>query len=243
MAFLYGLVALALVLFLLRRLSSANPANVAQIVRRVGGGLALILGIILTLRGGGAIGAPVAAFGAMLLGLNQIPGFPYSAGQGGPAGRQSGPQGSSQQSQVRTGWLDMRLDHDSGHMDGIVLQGGSQGKLLSELNIADVVTLMHTCQGDDVQSAQLLEAYLDWREPDWRSRFAGAQEDNSDTGQGSATMSRDEAFDVLGLTPGASVEDIRKAHRNLMKHVHPDHGGSSYLAAKINAAKEILLRR
>ncbi len=250
MAFLYGLVALAVVLFLLRHLTSANPARVGQVVRRVGGVVALLLGALLILRGGAAIGAPLAAFGAMLLGVNQIPGFPYAAGQGPSAGGLAGGSGAStgtgggagQPSQVRTAWLDMRLDRQSGHMDGIVLRGEAQGKLLSELDVPEVVALWQRCRGDDALSAQLLEAYLDWREADWRRLYGEEQARASAREEDHGAMSREEALAILGLAPGASAQEIRQAHRNLMKHVHPDHGGSSYLAAKINAAKEVLLK-
>jgi DnaJ family protein C protein 19 len=57
----------------------------------------------------------------------------------------------------------------------------------------------------------------------------------------SATMSREEAYEVLGLHPGASETDIREAHRRLMRGAHPDAGGSDWLAARINQARDILL--
>ena len=56
-------------------------------------------------------------------------------------------------------------------------------------------------------------------------------------------MSRAEALKVLGLEEGASEEQIRAAHRRLILQIHPDKGGTSYLAAKINEAKDVLLRR
>ena len=96
--------------------------------------------------------------------------------------------------------------------------------------------MLPDCEQDDPQSGQLLAAYLDWRDPDWRDRVAGGA-----AGPSSGPMTRDEALAVLGLSSRASREDIRNAHRNLMRHVHPDRGGSSYLAAKINAAKDVLL--
>jgi len=54
-------------------------------------------------------------------------------------------------------------------------------------------------------------------------------------------MSRDEAYEVLGLHPGASETDIKEAHRRLMRGAHPDAGGSDWLAARINQARDILL--
>jgi hypothetical protein len=60
--------------------------------------------------------------------------------------------------------------------------------------------------------------------------------------RGKIRMSRDEALRVLGLPVSASAEDIRAAHKRLLKDFHPDKGGSDYLAAQINEAKETLLR-
>jgi DnaJ homolog subfamily C member 19 len=57
----------------------------------------------------------------------------------------------------------------------------------------------------------------------------------------SSQMTREEAFEVLGLQPGASESDIREAHRRLMRGAHPDAGGSDWLAARINQARDILL--
>jgi DnaJ-domain-containing protein 1 len=94
----------------------------------------------------------------------------------------------------------------------------------------------------DADSGALLDAYLDRREPAWRDNV----QSGSSAGQGTARggkMTEEEAYQVLGVPPGASAEEIGRAHRALMKKVHPDQGGSTYLAAQINEAKDILLRR
>ena len=91
-----------------------------------------------------------------------------------------------------------------------------------------------------------MEAYLDWRLPDWRERRSTAGE-GAKSGRrranGAKRMGAEEAYAVLGLGPNASEEEIRQAHRRLMMKMHPDQGGSNYLAARINEAKEVLLGR
>lgn len=141
-------------------------------------------------------------------------------------------------SDVETGWLRMSLDHGSGTMDGAILRGTYRGRRLGELSPADLRALLAECQGD-ADSATLIETYLDRVHPGWRE--AEAADSPSPGATPSASMSRDEAWRVLGLEPGAGETAIRDAHRRLMKKLHPDQGGSGYLAAKINQAKDLLL--
>jgi hypothetical protein len=88
-----------------------------------------------------------------------------------------------------------------------------------------------------------LRRILTAESPDWR---AGPDMDD-DAGLGAApssgAMTQKEAYEVLGLAPGASEAEIREAHRRLMKRMHPDAGGTAFLAGRINAAKDVLLRR
>lgn len=158
---------------------------------------------------------------------------------------------AGQQSQVNTRYLRMVLDHDTGEMDGTVSEGAYQGAQLGELSLEDLLSLLREIGGQDPQSAAVLEAYLDrvhgdsWREAAGEpgagaTGGAGAGRGGSGAGRG---MTREEAHNILGVKPGASAKEITEAHRKLMQKVHPDHGGSNYLAAKINEAKDLLLKR
>ncbi len=143
-------------------------------------------------------------------------------------------------SDVESAWFRMSLDHDTGAMDGVILKGAQRGRRLSELAAADLLAILADARIEDPESAALLEAYLDRVQPAWRSESDAAAEEPT-RGAPSGAMSREEAYRILGLQPGASEEQIRDAHRRLMKSNHPDLGGSDYLAAKINEAKERLL--
>lgn len=163
------------------------------------------------------------------LGVSGIPGVTAGAGFGG--GRTSS---------IRTRFLEMILDHASGEMDGLVLEGPLRGRRLSALSLEQLLELLALCRRGDAQSAAVLEAYLDRvRGGDWRARAGG--EEGSAPPAADAAMTREEALAILGLAQGASKDEIRAAHRRLVQRFHPDRGGSDYLAAKINAAKRLLL--
>ncbi len=143
-----------------------------------------------------------------------------------------------QASQVETRFLRMTLDHDTGAMTGVVREGRFQGRQLDELGLEDLVELWRDCRAADAQSAAVLEAYLDRTQgEEWRQAAGSGPGPRS----ASTGMSREEAYEILGLAPNASKKEIHDAHRRLMQQVHPDHGGSNYLAAKINQAKDLLL--
>ncbi len=227
---IFGVVVLVLVLWALNIISKADP-KIAARVTKVGGGLvSLGLAVFLGLRGEVGIAIPLGVFGLGLLGW-----VPF-----GPAGFTARTQKSSAQtSHVRSAYFEMELDHDTGAMRGRILAGRHQG---AELEHLDVKTLIAMLEEIDDESRALLVAYLDRRDPGW------SEDSQADAAAGRRTsssgkMSEEEAYQILGLQPGASANDISRTHRTLMKKLHPDQGGSTYLAARINEAKEILLRR
>jgi hypothetical protein len=146
---------------------------------------------------------------------------------------------TGQVSRVRSAFVEMELDHDTGAMRGRILAGKHEGVPLDALDLATLLPLLTEI---DEESRALLMAYLDRREPGWREHADGG----ADTGPvppRSGKMTEEEAYQILGVQPGASAKDISRAHRALMKKLHPDQGGSTYLAARVNEAKDILLRR
>jgi len=137
----------------------------------------------------------------------------------------------------------MSLDHDTGRMTGTVVRGRFAGLRLEELGRADLLDLLRECRAEDEESARLVEAYLDRAHPDWQEDIAGARTGAPPPTGSSADVTVEEAYAILGLAAGATVQQIRDAHRRLMKQLHPDHGGTDYLATKINRARDVLLNR
>jgi len=209
----------------LRWFVSADPARVAFVVTAlamtIAGAVALLL--IFT----GRIGS------LYLLGALVLPAaMAWYRRRKSAAGGFSEPRRSSGgKSQVETAWLRMELDLQNERIDGHVRQGAFAGRRLSELADGQLLDL-HRASGGEADTRRLLEAYLDRRlGSDWRGHQAPA----------STGMSREEALEILGLKAGATNDEIRAAHRRLMAQLHPDKGGSTYLAAKINQARDFLL--
>ena len=137
-------------------------------------------------------------------------------------------------SEIETRYLRVRLDHDSGTISGEVLAGRFSGSRLETLTVDELLDLYRD-SGDDEETGRVLEAYLERAHPDWRDRVGGGG------AAGPGDMDRAEALRVLGLEEGAGEDDVKAAHHRLISGLHPDRGGSDYLAAKINEAKDVLL--
>lgn len=241
MARLVLLLAAVAVLYLLFRWMSQQSARVRWQVFAVS--LAAIL-LLLVLSGRAHwIAALFAAILPFLRGLLALAGnWPLIKRLlGGMGAAQAGQSpGAGQKSTVESQFVRMSLDHDSGEINGKVLKGQFAGKMLDQLDLDDLMILLGECQVDE-ESVALLQAYLDRvYEDSWHDR-AGSQSRQQESTP-SAEMSRAEALQILDLPPDASKQDIIEAHRRLMQKLHPDRGGSAYLAAKINMAKDLLLR-
>jgi hypothetical protein len=93
---------------------------------------------------------------------------------------------------------------------------------------------------EDADSIHVLEAYLDRQHPGWTEQVSRSNKYQQTADD--SVMTRDLAIEILGLSESTSKEEVVKAHRQLMQGLHPDRGGSDYLAKKINMAKDYLLK-
>ncbi|HEY1941849.1 MAG TPA: DnaJ domain-containing protein [Roseiarcus sp.] len=230
-----GLIALYLLLAAIKMFGRMTPAAAAKIVRR-GGGALNILGYLLIAMGGRYRLA--ALLGSLAFGAARRGG----AGPFGSAFRAAGPGAKTRVSSARSATIETRLDLETGVMTGVVLGGRFQGRPLDMLTRTECLELYADCGRDDPDGARLVEAYLDRRFARWRDADEGQGEARGRARSGGA-MTRNEAYEILGLAEGASGEEIIRAHRTLMKKLHPDHGGSTALAARVNQAKDVLLDR
>lgn len=223
-----------------------DPRKVAQYLRRGALWFAVVAIVLLAATGRlnwifAAVAAALPFLGRILSLIRYVPILSqlYShvqSSQAANAYQSSGPA-KGQTSQVSSRFLRMTLEHDSGNMDGEILTGELRGKRLSDLDLHQLKKLLHQYRQQDDESSALLEAYLDrvygedWRDPGTEQGYTIS----------SGPMSEQEAREILGVTTKATEEEITYAHRRLMQKLHPDRGGSTYLAAKINQAKDLLL--
>ena len=221
----FGLLALV-ILYLLARAFVAMPArDVAHALKTFAAAFAALAGTGLLFTG--RFGLALVTLGATAMAVRAL--------WRGPLG--ADPMRGDQGSSVETDLLAMRLDHATGEVDGRVKRGRAAGRELSSLGLSSLLALLAEAARDDPPSVPLLEAYLDRRFPDWRAEEAESQPPAGATGMDERT-----ALEILGLQPGATTDEIKAAHRQLMAKLHPDHGGSAYLAAQLNQARDYLLR-
>jgi len=238
MTLLAGAIAVIVLYLLLQMFRAANPAVLARAIKIGGGVVALAVAAFTGLRGELAVAVPLGIFGAGLLGWAPLGSTGFGS-FGGLFGGFGGQRSSGQASRVRSAFFEMTLDHDTGALTGTIISGRNAGRSLEDFDLAGLLAMFGEL---DAESVPLLESYLDRRFPAWRQHAQGDAAGRQRAAAASSKMTDEEAYQILGLKPGAGRDEIGRAHRTLMKKLHPDQGGSTYLAARVNEAKEVLLR-
>jgi hypothetical protein len=234
MMLLYGIATAALVWWLLKVFARSDTAAIAKAVKVVSGIAALGAATVLGAKGQIVTALFVGGLAAWALGWGGLP-------LKGPWGRFQ--KAAGRFSQIRSAMIEMEIDHATGGVEGSVLAGTFAGRRLSSLNPESLRRLYEECSALDPEGVPLLEAYLDRRFSGWREDAQGDRDTRTRAHAQSGVMTKDEAYQILGLKPGASLDEIRQAHRTLIKKLHPDQGGTAYLAARVNQAREVLLGR
>ncbi len=231
---------------LLRQFLRASPAVMAARMKQGAGFVLLAFALLMLVRGRIDLALGFGGLGFWLATGRTASLWSSIRGARAPRAKRS------RMSRVRSATIEMELDHTTGSMTGTVLAGPFEGASLVQLDRDRLATLYDFCRSVDVEGARLLEAYFDRRFPGWRvaeqdqghaGRRKGTAGAGGRAGGRSGAMSEEEAYKLLGLAQGASREDVARAHRTVMKKAHPDHGGSTDLAARVNEAKDVLMRR
>lgn len=250
---LAGIFVVWLALYAARGFLRANPAVLAHFLNWGIGVLALGLALLLVLRGRLDIGIGLGLIGVWLLATAKRSARAKAAAKGSAAkgssaasSRRGGAPRASGVSHMRSAVVEMELDHATGVISGTILAGPDEGTSLDRLSRMQCETLHRLCLRDDPEGARFLEAYLDRRFPGWRA----ARDSELDSGGRRPAaaprfggMTENEAYEVLGLHKGATRDEVVRSHRSLIKKLHPDQGGSTDLAARVNEAKDVLMRR
>ncbi|MFK7791826.1 MAG: DnaJ domain-containing protein [Devosiaceae bacterium] len=234
---IFGLALLAAFLMAGRALTRVPAAQIAKHARF--GGIALLVGLAGLLLLTGRFGAMSQVFALANHAMRNRAMFrprPKGFDDVDAAGA-----ASSEKPKVRTRYLEMMLDQGTGAIDGQFIDGPWKGRMLTKCSQADLTNALGAV-ADDGESVRLLEAYLDRTFAGWREHHDQGAGGGNTSAANTGSMAEDEAYEILGLEPGAEADAIRAAHRRLMGNIHPDRGGSTYLATKVNLAKEVLLK-
>ena len=228
-----GLAAFGLIYLLLRAFLATSPRDLAHALKSFAAAFSALAstGLLFT----GRFGLALVTLAATAVAVRALVQGPRGADPLRGGGSASGP-GSS----VETDLLAMSLDHATGEVDGRVKRGGFAGRNLSGLGLDALLQLLEEARRQDPPSLPLLQAYLDRRFPDWHAETAAEPPPPE---RSAGAMDERTALEILGLAPDAREAEIKSAHRRLMASCHPDHGGSAYLAAQLNRARDYLLRR
>ncbi len=221
---------------LLQHLRRQNPAQRRRLMGRymLYGLIGLVMILVITGRAHW-IAAVAAALipllkGAVLWGLRLLPFYRHWQ------------QDRNRVSIINTATICATINHSNGEMNGDILKGPQEGKQLNDMNEDELNALRDYCQDQDPEAFQLLNNYLQWRFSHSQQQEQQQNQQQEQSTSTNSALSKEEALEILGLDESANEDDIVKAHRRLIQKLHPDRGGSDYLAAKINQAKDFLTK-
>lgn len=250
--------------FVLRWLANAKPADIRQLGFGLIAVILVLVGLWLLLTG--KLAAMVMALFAAIPFLFRVlkfgllwPFFKKMFGGAHNWGKGASPHGANDGrrkdrfSEIRTQFLVMQLEHGSGRLGGQIISGRYAGRDLDGLKLDELQLLYVECCGAQDQSRTVLETYFDRRSDcqDWRnwdcvertkSNSSRQEQNGGNSGFRSDGMDATEACKILGLGKNPGRAEINHAYQTLIKAVHPDHGGSDYLASRVNAARQVLLQ-
>jgi hypothetical protein len=142
----------------------------------------------------------------------------------------------NRQGHMQSRFIKLQIDMLSGELKGEVLEGEQAGQKLQDLTLSQLQQLLQTYQSEDIDSANLLQAYLNRVHPGWSGADSGSTYTPSNS-----QMTEQQAREILGVSAEADKKEIGKAHKRLMQKLHPDRGGSDYLAVQVNQARDLLI--
>ena len=230
MPILLGIIAIALLFWLGKSYIKSDPTLLARYGRRAGGIAAFAVAALLLLKGRIDVALMLAGIGGWLWGI-RLPILPWYM-PSGPAETVA-----RQKTAATETYPDLK-----GHMDGRFLDGPFAGRGFSSISEEEQKSAAADLASRDPEGYRLFQTYLHGRATGWRETVNEDARARQSAQGGSTAMTEQEAHEVLGLQMGAGEEEIRQAHRALMKKLHPDQGGSTYLATRVNMAKDVLLR-
>ena len=225
-----GLIALAILMVIGRAFVAADARAIVRTIRYLLGAALMVFGIAMAFAERWGLGLVMISAGVSIIATGRI----------GPIDLGGSSRSAGSTSTVRSRFFEMTLDHDSGAMRGRVVAGRLAGREFDDLDDQALLDLAAEVAGDQ-ESVALFEAYLDRRMPGWREHVEADAAAGAGGAADTGAMTDEEAYQVLGLASGASDLEIRAAHHRLMMRMHPDQGGSTFLATKINQAKDRLL--
>ncbi len=235
------------IVLLLRWIVTVPPELLSRYLKQAAIGLLAALLIFMAATGRlhwiAAVIGSLFLFIRRLLPLLRLAPFLHSLYNRLKSTRAGGHAAPGRQSRVSSRYLSMTLDHDSGRIRGEVLEGRFRGRALDDLTLDELLDLLAECRRQDPEGVPLLETYLDRNHGDEWRQGGGGERSGEDPPLADGGMTREQALQILGLEDDADKQEIIAAHRRLMQKLHPDRGGSDFLAAQINRAKDLLLGR